>query len=125
MCGAAVPGGGITARACKEMASAVSARLFLEGAQLPPRSSWLFLRDSCRLRGWVFATLHQFTSSASTTMGKAARAGAGAGGRMGLQGCRARLCSLHDTRPAEAPLLLRASVSPSRWELVNHALKVW
>lgn len=112
---AGVPGRGIMAQGCKEMASVVSARLFLEDAQLPPRSSWLFLRDSCRLRGWVFATPQEVTSSTSTTMGKAD--GAGAGGRMGLHGCQAGLCFLHDTRPLEAPLLLCASVSPSRWEL--------
>ena len=47
MCKAVVSGRGIVARVCKEMASVVSAQLFLESAQLPPRNSQLFLRDSC------------------------------------------------------------------------------
>lgn len=44
MCKAVVSGKGIMARVCKETASVVSAQLFLESAQLPPRDSWLFAR---------------------------------------------------------------------------------
>lgn len=43
MCKAVISGEGIMARVCKEMASVVSAQLFLESAQLPPRDSRLFL----------------------------------------------------------------------------------
>lgn len=50
MCKAVVSGGGIMARDGKEMASVVSAQLFLESAQLPPRDSRLFLHDSCTHR---------------------------------------------------------------------------
>lgn len=50
MCKAVVSGGGIMAQVCKEMASVVSAQLFLESAQLPPRDSRLFLHDSCTYR---------------------------------------------------------------------------
>lgn len=59
MCKAVVCGRGIMARACEEMASAVAAQLFLESAQLPPRSSGLFLRDSRHAgsRRWAFDTL--------------------------------------------------------------------
>lgn len=59
MCKAVVCGRGIMAQACEEMASAVAAQLFLESAQLPPRSSRLFLRDSRHAgsRRWAFDTL--------------------------------------------------------------------
>lgn len=39
LCKAVVCGRGKMARACKEMVSVVAAQLFLESAQLPPRSS--------------------------------------------------------------------------------------
>lgn len=39
VCKAVVSDRGVMAGACKEMASAVAAQLFLESAQLPPRSS--------------------------------------------------------------------------------------
>lgn len=48
MCKAVISGRGIMARVCKEMASVVSAQLFLESAQLPPLGSALpALGDSC------------------------------------------------------------------------------
>jgi len=60
MCKAVVSGRGIMAQACKEMASVVSAQLFLEIAQLPAHDSQLFLHDSRTHTGsrrWVFTIL--------------------------------------------------------------------